>query len=170
MDRQCEKNAMDRRALLGLLGTAAAGFAIVSGQEAAAAEEVDKDKTLADCGCDCTEACSNAMNWCSETFLYASREAVAGKRDYAKIMHLWNDCGEVCGTSAKLVARMSPLTTHICQACAVSCDDCVAASEKLGDPKLKEAIDAVRACSRSCRVMLEMMGVKPVAATHNDSP
>lgn len=160
MTRQNEENSMDRRKMLGVLGGAAAGLAVLGGQEAAVADDSDKGKALADCGCKCTESCSNAMNWCSETFLYASREAAAGKRDYAKVMHLWNDCGEICGTSAKLVARMSPLTTHICQTCAVSCDDCVAASEKLADPKLKEAIAAVRACSKSCRAMLEMMGVK----------
>ncbi len=160
MDRYCEKNSMDRRTLLGVLGGAAAGLAVLNGHEAVAADDADKGKALADCGCKCTEACSNAMNWCSETFLYASREAAAGKRDYVKVMHLWNDCGEICGTAAKLVARTSPLTTHICQTCAVSCDDCVAASEKLGDPKLKEAISAVRDCATSCRAMLEMLGVK----------
>jgi uncharacterized protein (DUF1501 family) len=159
MSGHCEKNSMDRRTMLGALGGAAVGFAMLDGQQAAAADDADKGKALADCGCKCTEACSNAMNWCNETFLYASREATAGKRDYAKVMHLWNDCGEICGSSAKLVARTSPLMAHICRACAASCDDCVTASEKLDDAKLKEAIAAVRACSKSCRDMLEMMGV-----------
>lgn len=139
-------------------------LAALGKREAAAADDADKDKALADCGCKCVEACSNAMNWCNETFLAASREAAAGKREHAKLMHYWNDCGELCGTAAKLVARMSPLMAHACQACAASCDDCVTASEKLADPKLKEAIAAVRACSKSCRDMRQTMGVKVAAA------
>jgi len=154
---------MDRRSMLGVLG-GAAGLAAFCGREAAAADDIDKSKALADCGCKCVEACSNAMNWCNETFLYASKEAAAGKSNYAKVMHYWNDCGEICGTASKLVARMSPLMAHTCQACASSCDDCVAASEKLNDPKMKEAIAAARACSKSCRDMLQTIGVKVAAA------
>lgn len=82
---------MDRRTMLGVFGGAAAGLVALGGREAAATDDADKGKALADCGCKCTEACSNAMNWCNETFLYASREAAAGKKDYAKVMHLWND-------------------------------------------------------------------------------
>lgn len=158
---------MDRRTMLGVLG-GAAGFAALGGLEAAAADDADKSKALADCSCKCVEACSNAMNWCNETFLAASRDASAGKRDYAKVMHYWNDCGELCGTAAKLVARMSPVMAHACQACAASCDDCVTASEKLNDAKMKEAIAAVRACSKSCRDMLQTMGVKVAAPCCGD--
>ncbi|GIW86402.1 MAG: hypothetical protein KatS3mg108_0726 [Isosphaeraceae bacterium] len=83
-------------------------------------------------------------------------------------MHHWNDCGELCGTAAKLVARMSPLMAHACRACAAGCDDCVTASEKLNDPKMREALDALRACSKSCREMPQTMGIKVAACCEGD--
>lgn len=148
---------MHRRTMLGVLGGAAYGLAALSGDEAKAGDD-PKANALEECSCKCVEACSNGMNWCEETFLHASKQLASGKAQYAKAMHLFNDCGEVCGTTAKLVARTSPLSASLCRACIESCTACVSEGEKLGDAKMKEALDALRACSSSCREMLKTLG------------
>lgn len=73
-------------------------------------------------------------------------------------MHLCVDCGDICGTAGRHVARMSPLMTHTCQACAESCDDCIAECEKLNDPEMKEVVESLRQCAKSCREMVKAMG------------
>lgn len=152
---------MDRREMFAALGAAAAGATFFSGAEAAAGNADEKqDKALVDCGCKCVEACSNCMNWCNESFLACFRKASGGKAEFSKVAEHFNDCGEICGTTAKLVARMSPFTRHTCRACVASCDECAAACEKLADETLKEAVASLRSCSESCREMLKMVGEK----------
>ena len=146
---------MDRRTMLGTLGTTAAGLAFVAGgREARAAQKEGKG----DIHEECAEACFDCEKECNQGFHHCYKQVQAGKQEYAKAMHLCVDCGEACSTAGKLVARMSPLMTHTCRACAECCDDCVAACEKLNDPGMKETIEALKACSKSCHEMVKMMG------------
>lgn len=147
---------MHRRELLGVLGASAAGLVVTS--SARAEDDVKANDAVADCGCKCVEACCDAMNWCNEAFLHCSRLVAKGNAEHVKPMALLLDCGEVCGTAAKLVARMSPLTVQACRTCVEGCDLCVAACSKFDDRTMKDAVKSLRACGDSCRAMLKVMG------------
>ena len=147
---------MDRRELLGVLGATAAGLAAVTGgsalaQDARAHKEGDSHEK-------CADACSDCAKECNQGFHHCYKQVQAGKAGHAKAMHLCVDCGEVCSTSAKLVARMSPLMTITCHACAESCEACLAECEKLNDPGMRETVESLRKCAASCREMVKAMG------------
>jgi hypothetical protein len=145
---------MDRRELLGVLGATAAGLATVAGAGEARASQEGKD----DIHERCARACMDCEMMCNHAFHHCYEQIKAGKQDYARPMHLCVDCGDVCSTAGKLVARMSPLMTHTCRACAASCDDCIAACEKLDTPDIKEFVATLRKCAKSCREMVQAMG------------
>ena len=149
---------MDRRELLGVLGATAAGLAAVTGGTASAQEKADHKHAEGDIHEKCAEACSDCEKECNQGFHHCFKQVQAGKQDYAKAMHLCVDCGDICSTSGKLVARMSPLMAHTCRACAACCDDCIAACEELNDPGMKEVVEALRKCAKSCREMVQAMG------------
>ena len=145
---------MDRRELLGVLGATTAGLLAVGGtSEARAAQGGEKNIHE-----QCAEACFDCEKMCNHAFHYCFKEVEAGKKEYLKAIHLCVDCGDVCSTSGKLVARMSPLMVHTCRACAESCDDCIAACEMLDAPDIKEFVASLRKCSETCREMVQAMG------------
>jgi hypothetical protein len=147
---------MDRRELLGALGVTAAGLVAVSGAEARAQEA--GGRAGRDIHEQCAEACVNCEKECNQGFHHCYQQVTAGKQEHAKAMHLCVDCGDICGTSAKLVARMSPLMSYTCQACAECCDACIAECEKFQDAQMKETVEALRRCAKSCREMVQAMG------------
>ncbi len=148
---------MDRRELLGVLGATAAGLAAVTGR-ATAAEEAHAHEGHGDSHEACAEACVDCEKHCNQGFHHCFKQVQAGKAGHAKAMHLCVDCGDVCSTSGKLVARMSPLMGHVCHACAESCAACIAECEKLNDPEMKDVVASLRKCEASCRAMVKAMG------------
>lgn len=149
-----KRSAMDRRELLGILGTTAAGLAAVTGGRASAQEQ----RAHGDAHESCADACAECEKDCNKGFHHCFKQVQSGKSEHAKAMHLCVDCGEVCGTSAKLVARMSPLMTFTCRACAESCEACLAECEKLDDPEMKAVVASLKKCAQSCREMVKAMG------------
>ena len=151
-DATGEESIMQRRELLGVLGATAAGLAVAGGE--ARAQHKDQD----DLHAKCAAACLDCEKMCNHAFHHCYQQVQAGKKDYAKALHLCVDCGDVCSTSGKLVARMSPLMAHTCRACAECCDACIAACEKLDAPDIKEFVASLRRCSETCREMVKAMG------------
>ncbi len=149
---------MDRRELLGVLGATAAGLAAVTGRSALAQEGKAHAHAEGDIHEKCAEACTDCEKECNQGFHHCYKQVQAGKTSHAKAMHLCVDCGEVCSTAGKLVARMSPLMTFTCHACAESCEACIAECEKLNDPGMKETIASLKTCAASCREMVKAMG------------
>ncbi len=151
---------MDRRELLGVLGATAAGLAAATGGSAFGqdAKAHDHAHGEGDIHARCADACTECEKMCNQAFHHCFKQVQAGKLGHAKAMHMCVDCGDVCGTAGKLVARMSPLMTHTCRACAECCEACIAECEKLDDPGVKEFVASLRACARSCREMVEAMG------------
>lgn len=147
---------MDRRELLGVLGATAAGLTALTGGPALAQQgHAPKEGDIHE---KCADACSDCEKECNRGFHHCYKQVQAGKADHAKAMHLCVDCGEVCSTAGKLVARMSPLMTFTCHACAESCEACLAECEKLHDPAMKETIESLKKCAASCREMVKSMG------------
>ncbi len=143
---------MKRRELLGALG-AAAGLASVAAGEAHADQE-GKDNIHEQCA----EACFDCEKMCNHAFHHCFKQVQGGKLDHAKAMQMCVDCGEVCSTAGRMVARMSPLMVHTCLACAECCDDCIAACEKVDAPDIKVFVAALRKCGKTCREMVKAMG------------
>jgi hypothetical protein len=146
---------MDRRELLGVLGATAAGLAAATGGQALAQEHKHDEGDIHE---KCAEACSDCAKECNQGFHHCYKQVQAGKQQHAKAMHLCVDCGEICSTAGKLVARMSPLMTFTCHACAESCEACIAECEKLNDPGMKETIESLKKCAQTCREMVKAMG------------
>lgn len=148
---------MDRREMLGMLGATAAGLTAAAGkagahqQGAGGAQDGDIHER-------CAEACVDCEKHCNHGFHHCYQQVQAGKQDHAKSMHLCVDCGEVCSTAGKLVARRSPLMTITCHACAEACEACIAECEKMNDAEMKEVVASLRKCAQTCREMAQAMG------------
>ena len=146
---------MDRRELLGVLGATAAGLTAVTG---ARAQEEKGRHGHGDIHERCAEACADCEKHCNHGFHHCYKQVEAGKQEHAKAMHLCVDCGEVCSTAGKLVARMSPLMIFTCHACAESCEACLKECEKLNDPEMRVVVASLRRCAATCREMVKAMG------------
>jgi hypothetical protein len=146
---------MIRREMLGMLGVGAAGLVATTSARAAAQHQGHGHGDVHE---ECAEACVNCEKECNQGFHHCFTQVQAGKTEHAKAMHLLADCGDICGTSGKLVARMSPLMVHTCAACAASCADTIAAVEALKDDEMTETLEALRACQTSCTEMVKAMG------------
>src|SRR5262249_5729143 len=124
---------MDRREMLGALGATATGLATATTAGAAQAAQ----RGTGDVHERCAEACVDCAKHCNPGFPHCYRQVQAGKQAHAKAMHLCVDCGDVCATAGKLVARMSPLMTYTCRACAESCEACIKECEALHDAEMR---------------------------------
>lgn len=147
---------MERRELLGALGATAAGIAAFAGASRTGTAEAHDVKD--DAHSKCAEACVDCSKHCNEGFHHCYKMVAEGKAAHAKTMHLLVDCGDICATSGKLVARMSPLMVHTCDACAECCEDTLAAVEKMNDPEMKEVMNALKTCIGTCKEMVKSMG------------
>lgn len=146
---------MDRRELLGVLGTAA-GLVAVTGSMAYAQHEghVHRDKVYEDC----LKACEACERSCNETFHYSYTQVAEGKKEYAKALHLVADCAKFCDLSADLIASQSPLMVHACLACAEACKACATECGKFDSVEMKSCVKACRECETTCRAMVKAMG------------
>ena len=144
---------MIRREMLGMIGVGAAGLAVTTSARAAAQHQGHGDMHE-----ECAEACVNCEKECNQGFHHCFTQVQSGKVEHAKAMHLLADCGDICGTSGKLVARMSPLMVHTCAACAACCAETIAAVEALKDDEMAETLEALRSCQASCTEMVKAMG------------
>ena len=155
---------MDRRELLGILGTGAAGLAALAGREAVA-EQQDREHHAHDhhnkaheecmkkCG-ECAKTCNEAAHHCLEQL---KNEGI-DRKAHARAAALTMDCQEFCVISAKLIARDSELMVYSCQACADACKDCIEACERVAQSEMmKRCADTCRECEKSCREMVRHM-------------
>jgi hypothetical protein len=151
---------MHRREMLGAVGFTTAGLVAATVAEARA-----DDRPAGDIHEKCAEACVNCEKQCNQAFHHCFKQVSAGKQAHAKAMHLCVDCSDLCGTAGKLVARMSPLMTFACRACAESCDACIVECETFSDTQMQDTVEALRKCAKSCREMIQAMGTR-ANATH----
>ena len=146
------EDPMNRREALGTLGVAAAGLTALAAADVHADEHHMHDEHFDKCAktsADCQVQCDSCFHHCAE---------LVSKGDKARIktIYLCLDCAELCGTSAKLMARRSPLSSVACEACAKACDECGAACEKFPtDKHMAECAKSCRDCAKVCREMIK---------------
>jgi hypothetical protein len=84
------------------------------------------------------------------TFLVAE-----GKKEHVHTLRTCNDCGDMCATAAKMIARDGVFTHPMCDACAKACDGCGAECAKFPhDEHMKRCADACKDCAKACREMI----------------
>jgi hypothetical protein len=146
---------MDRRDLLGVLGTTAAGLFAVNARARGADDQAQHHSGAHS---ECQQACQNCARSCSETFHHCYEQVAAGKKEHAKALRLVADCAKFCMLSADMIASGSPLMVHSCGACAEACKACGAECGRFDSTEMKECAQACETCEKSCRAMVQAMG------------
>ena len=154
---------MDRREALHALGVAAASMAALTSGVSPAAEAAAHEHMPGDMHSQhyaaCAHACAECMNACESCLQHCIGLVAAGQREHVNSLTLCDDCGELCGSAAKITARGGPLTVAACQACAAACDACAAQCEKFAkDAHMTACAQSCRACAKACRTMIRQLG------------
>jgi len=162
-----ERVMWNRRELIGVLGTGAAGFAFLSNRSEAGDDQIapaanrqhGHDPRHAAMLKECAEACGHCAAACNEAFHHCVTQAAAGKTEHAKMAQMVGDCAAFCTLSAAMIARHSALMVESCRACAEACRRCAEeCSSGSSDEHMKNCIAACKSCEESCRNMVKSMG------------
>jgi len=128
------------------------------------ADEKPKDKEKAQPGHDehfaaCAKACAECMRECDSCAHHCAHMVADGKKDHLKTLSTCLDCGDICGTAARVTSRHGALAVPVCEGCAKSCDECAAACEKFPDDEhMKRCARSCRDCSKACKEMIMHAG------------
>jgi len=157
----------NRRELLGVLGTGAAGLALLTNRSEAGDEQVAPaadghhahDGPHSAMMKECAEACGHCEAACNEAFHHCVAQAGAGKAEHARMAQMVIDCAAFCNLSATLITRHSPLMVESCRACEAACRQCAEhCSHSASDEVMKNCVEACKKCEESCRKMVAAMG------------
>jgi hypothetical protein len=155
---------MDRREVLGVIGTGAATLAAMSGTASAqvasgARYRSQLDKMHTECLDHC-EACSAVCNEASHHCLTQLQRGLGDREHHGRAHQLTDDCAVMCATSATLIARSSPFMADQCNACADACRRCAEQCDKDAEKAsiMVECARICRECEKSCRAMVSAHG------------
>jgi hypothetical protein len=153
---------MDRREMLGMLGAGAVGLATVAGRAAAdddhKGHEAHDEKHEA-MSRECLQACSECARACDEAYHHCLMAMAEGKKESGWTLQMVGDCGTLCGVSAGMIARHSPLMAASCHGTAHATKMTLAHVQKHAgdDPKARDLIAKLQTCEKSCTMMVEHM-------------
>jgi len=143
---------MNRRQLMGTLGTAGAA-ALLAGTATAAQKGSEHHAEHFDA---CAKACASCQIECHRCSQHCATLTADGQKQHLETMKFCADCGDICATAANIMARRGVLSWTICQACVEACDKCAAACAKFPDDKpMKACADECKKCAKACREMLD---------------
>jgi len=157
----------NRRELIGVMGTGAAGLALLSRRSEAGDEQIapaagqqhSHDPRHSAMLKECAEACGHCEAACNEAFHHCVAQAGAGKAEHARMAQMVIDCAAFCSLSAAMIARHSALMVESCRACAEACRRCAEECSSSGsDEHTKNCVAACKRCEESCRNMVKAMG------------
>jgi hypothetical protein len=107
----------------------------------------------------CAKLCADCVLACETNYQHCTALVIKGQKEHAKAMQLSLDCAEVCTTSARLSARMSPLALISAEASAKACDLCATECEKFKTHQVMfDCAQACRQCAAECRKMVKHLG------------
>ncbi|MBM7646978.1 hypothetical protein JOD45_003213 [Scopulibacillus daqui] len=95
-------------------------------------------KTLNDCAASCEFLCHQLLCSCD----------IDKRVSQIKLLH---DCAEICTATAKLMARCSPFTKHMCLLCAYICECCGHECLKYPDHESQMCGRLCLQCAQECR-------------------
>jgi hypothetical protein len=149
-----------QRILLPLVALCTGGWFILSGlaltdEPAGNAQHAGQNAAMQHCA----KVCADCMRICESCARHCAMQVASGHKDYITTLATCADCGDICATTAKLVAREGPMAVTLCDACARVCGSCAAACEKLQEDKLMQDCARIcRECEKVCRQMTEQAG------------
>jgi hypothetical protein len=147
----------NRRDMLGVLGTGAAGLALLSNRSEAGEEPVTHETSAM--LRECAEACGHCETACNEAFHHCITQTANGKTDHAKMAQTVIDCAAFCTLSAAMISRHSAFMIESCHACGEVCRRCAeACGSSSSDEIMRNCAAACRRCEESCRKMVKAMG------------
>jgi hypothetical protein len=139
------------RCVAGLLGVLAVALLSVPG--AAVRAEEHKHSEIVD---NCAKACVDCLRECESCARHCAGLVAEGKKDHMTTLGTCADCGDICGTAAKIVSRRGPLMVTVCDGCAKMCDQCGEQCEKFPtDEHMKACAKSCRDCAKACREMIK---------------
>jgi hypothetical protein len=141
---------MNRREALRGLGAKVVGLTGVASARALAQDKSSDMWRLAD---HCARVCAECMVQCNSCLEHCRTCCLASpSKEHSSLAQLCGDCQEICGTAAKLTARMGPQARLTCALCAKACDQCTEACEKHAtDERMKACARSCRDCAKACR-------------------
>ena len=146
---------MDRRELLGVLGTTGAGLVAMSGRAVAPSQQATITATRTTT---VSRPARNVRASCNETFRHCYDQVAQGKKEHAKALRLVVDCAQFCNLSSDMVASDSPLMVYSCAASrgvqVVRVTEC----DKHEASEMKNCAKACYACEKTCRAMVSAVG------------
>lgn len=98
---------------------------------------------------ECVRMCAE----CADLCLRAASAALRRQEALASFDHqtMFQDCADICATTARFIGRDSPHHIHVCAECAEICLVCAEVCEGLAD-----ADDLINQCAVTCRRCAEM--------------
>ena len=155
----------NRREMLGVLGTGAAGVALLANRSevgAAAIGTADGEPVTHEMSAmlrECDEACGHCEAACNQAFHHCITQAAAGKTEHTKLAQVVIDCAAFCALSAAMISRHSSFMIDSCHACGEVCRRCAeACGSSASDEIMKNCVAACKRCEESCRNMVKAMG------------
>jgi|GEM_PF-850264 len=105
---------------------------------------------------ECAWICNLTMLHCVEKL---KEEGGKNREAHAKAVIYTNDCHGFCGHHLMLMARHSPLSHYMTQACADACRDCAKVCDEGGEGDdevmMRKCAQVCRDCEKACREHLE---------------
>ncbi len=146
---------MDRRTVLTTASAAAfAGTMIgrVCGQENKAGAHAHLE--MNDVHGACLEACQSCESICNATLSHCLTHLSAGHKEHAACARSATTCQDLCGLSAKLIARGDAFAVAVCAVCAQACEACAVQCESMSsDSQMSICAKACRVCAAACKKM-----------------
>ena len=102
----------------------------------------------------CIDNCQQCHMICLQTVMNHCLEA-GGAHLEPKHTRLMLNCAEICQTSANFMLSNSPVSSAVCQACAIVCNACADSCEQIGE--MSACVEACRRCAASCEAMGSMV-------------
>jgi hypothetical protein len=147
MNNAIKNPNLNRRDVLMALGATVAGFASLSGLQAADHDHEAHPSNLAD---RCAKACADTMTSSSKHVRHCTQKLADGHKHYAKCLELCVGCLQMCG--ACVGTCYGPMAVTVAEACAKACDLCAAECERIeSDAAMKVHAKLCRDCANVCR-------------------
>lgn len=101
----------------------------------------------------CIEHCLDCHALCEETITHCL--GLGNEHASAGHIGLLRDCSAICSTSGDFMLRESGWHVETCRICAMICDECAEACERMGqgDAVMKRCAELCRRCAESCAAM-----------------
>ncbi len=103
---------------------------------------------------DCMQACVECSSSCAQ----CAHHCLHMGDDHGAPTHqgLMQDCAEICGVTARFLARASHHASSLCEECAEICAACAESCERLaeGDAMMQRCAEICRYCALECSKMV----------------